>query len=461
VGGAGVILPYIDFMQNQRYAWYVTLVLMLCYTLSFLDRQILSLLVPQIKADLQLSDTWIGVLQGIPFAIFYALMGLPLGRVADFTNRRNLIAVCIAVWSVFTTSCAGARSFATLFLARMGVGIGEAGLNPSAFSILSDYFSKERLSAALSIFFIGNLLGSSMALIIGGTAVQAVTRQPQVTLPVLGTVASWRLTFLILGLPGLLFALLVLTVKEPSRTSLAQAAAGTDRLSLAETFRELGCRWQSVAGISLGFVFQAACNYGFSAWVPVYFQRVHGWSIGATGRALGSVILPWGCIGLYFGGWLSGHWQRRGVVDGPVRVAIPSAIGIILFLVPAMLMPSATWSLVLIGLGFFFLVLPMGTSSAALQLIFPNRMRAQVGALYLFILNLGGYSMGALMPGIFTDYLFGNPMKVGASIALTMTLGGIFMLVILSLSLRPYRRDYNHMHAATDFTDFTERSCPD
>jgi len=419
---------------------------MLCYTLSFVDRQILSLLVPFIKADLKINDTLVGLLQGFSFALFYAVMGLPLGRVADSANRRNLISLCIAFWSIFTSGCALARSYTTLFLARMGVGIGEAGLNPAAFSILSDLFPKERLGAALSVFYIGNMLGSSLALIVGGTAVQAVTRQPEIIVPLLGTIASWRLTFLILGLPGLLFALLVYTVKEPIRKNLARTAAGGTKFSMADTLTQIRSRWQSVLGISVGFVFQAACNYGFTAWVPTYFLRVHGWTIGQTGRALGFLILPFGVLGLYLGGWLSERWQKRGMVDAALLVGIPSAIGILLFLVPAMLMPSAEWSLVLIGPGFFFLVLPMGTAGAALQLIFPNQVRAQVSALYLFILNLGGLSLGPLLPGVFTDYLFKDPKMIGVSLALTMAVAAILMIVVISATRRPYREHYLKMN---------------
>ena len=432
--------------QSSNTAWYAALVLMLCYALSYVDRQILSLLVPFIKADLKINDTLVGLLQGFSFALFYAVMGLPLGRVADSANRRNLISISIAFWSVFTSGCALARSYMTLFLARMGVGIGEAGLNPAAFSILSDLFPKERLGAALSVFYIGNMLGSSLALIVGGTAVQAVTRQPEIIVPILGAIASWRLTFLILGLPGLLFAVLVFTVKEPIRKNLARTAAGATKLSIAETFAEIGSRWQSVVGISVGFVFQAACNYGFTAWVPTYFLRAHGWTIGQTGRALGFLILPFGVLGLYLGGWLSERWQKRGMVDAALLVGVPSAIGILLFLVPAMLMPSAAWSLALIGPGFFFLVLPMGTAGAALQLIFPNQVRAQVSALYLFILNLGGLTLGPLMPGVFADYLFKDPKMIGAGLSLTMAVAGVLMLVIILATRRPYRRDYRQMN---------------
>jgi len=426
-------------------AWHAVIVLMLCYALSYIDRQILPLLVPQIKADLGINDTLMGLLQGFSFALFYAVMGLPMGRIADRTNRRNLVSICIAFWSFFTAACAGARRYATLFLSLMGVGIGEAGLHPSAYSILSDYFEKERLGMAMSVYYMGQLLGSFLALTVGGTVVQIVSQKPDVTLPLLGSIASWRLTFLILGLPGLLFPLLLLTVREPVRKNMLRTSSGKEKLSLSETLAEVRKRWQSVAGISLGNVFHNACNFGFSAWVPTYFLRVHGWTIGKTGRALGFLVISFGCLGLWVGGYLSQRWQRRGLVDAPLRVAIPCAIGIVLFLVPAMLMPTAAWSLALIGPGLFCLVLPMGAVGAALTVIFPNQVRAQVSALYLFILNLGGLSLGPLLPGMFTDYLFKDQKMVGASIALTMAISGAIMLAIYLATLRPYRAHYQMM----------------
>lgn len=432
---------------SSAYAWYVAAVLTLCYTASFLDRQILSLLVGPIKQDLKISDTLVGLLQGFSFALFYAAMGLPLGRIADTTHRRNLISMCIAFWSLFTTVCSGARSYATFFLARMGVGIGEAGLNPAAFSILSDYFSKERLGAALSVFYLGQMLGSSLALVVGGTVVQSVTGHPEATVPILGKIASWRLTFLILGLPGLLLALLAFTVREPVRKNLARSAAGGTQLSVAESIDEIAKRWQSVLGVSLGFAFLAACIYGFSAWVPTYFLRVHGWTIGETGRALGFLILPFGWAGLCFGGWLSERWQKRGMIDAPLRVAIPSAVGIVAILAPAMLMRSAALSLALIGVGYFFLVLPLGTSAAALQAIVPNQVRAQVGALFLFILNLGGLTLGPLLPGVFADYLFCDPKMIGKGLAITLASSGVLLFVIISATRRPYHDHYRQMHA--------------
>jgi hypothetical protein len=277
-----------------------------------------------------------------------------------------------------------------------------------------------------------------------------VSKKPDLTLPVLGSIASWRLTFLILGLAGLLFPLLLLTIREPVRKNVLRTASGGEKLNLGETLAEVRKRWQTVAGVSLGFVFHAACLYGFTSWVPPYFLRVHGWDIGETGRALGALVIAFGCAGLYAGGYLSARWQRRGFVDAPLRVAIPCAIGIILFLAPAMLMPTAGWSLALIGPGVFCLVLPMGTVGAALTVIFPNQVRAQVSALYLFILNLGGLTLGPLLPGVFTDYLFKDQKMVGASYALTVAISGSIMLAIYLATLRPYRTHFRMMQKFAD-----------
>ncbi len=199
---------------------------MLCYALSLIDRQILSLLVGPLKRDLHISDTRIGLLQGFSFALFYTLAGLPLGRVADTRNRRNLITVGIIAWSVLTAACSAARNYWALFFTRMGVGVGEATLSPAAFSLIADYFPPGRLGVALSVYSMGIYIGSGLALIVGGTVVEGLAHRPELTLPILGTVASWRATFLVVGLPGFLIALLARTIREPQRRYLQRTADG-------------------------------------------------------------------------------------------------------------------------------------------------------------------------------------------------------------------------------------------
>jgi len=432
--------------SSSRYAWYVVFVLTGMYMFSFVDRQILSLLVPSIKRDLGVSDTQIGLLQGLAFALFYTFMGLPLGRLVDTRSRRNVIAVSIVVWSFFTSICAAAKGYFSLFLTRIGVGIGEAGLSPAAYSLISDYFPKERIGTAISVFYFGLFLGSSLALLVGGMAVDALARTPTITVPLLGAIASWRMTFLIVGLPGVLFSLLVFTIKEPIPRNLLVGAGGIPvKTSFREAFTQMRLRWQSVVGIPIGMIFQATCNYAVSNWVPVYFLRVHGWTATQTGKALALIMILFACSGMYLGGILSDRWQKKGVAEGPIRVALISAAGTFLFLTPATIVSDARLTLALLAVGMFLMSFPMGTSVAALQLIFPNQVRGQVAAMFLFFLNLGGMTMGPLLPGVFNDYLFHDEKMVGISLAITIGGASILMMLVFLMTVRPYRIHFKMM----------------
>jgi len=427
------------------YAWYVVFVLMICYTLSFIDRTILSLLVGPMRRELQISDTQVGLLQGLAFALFYTMCGLPLGHLADRYNRRNIIAIGILVWSAATALCAGARSFTSLFLARMGVGVGEAALSPAAFSLISDYFPKERLSAALSVYSMGVFIGSGLALMVGGLVVQAVTQLPPMDVFLLGEIAPWRFTFLAVGLPGVLVALLVYTIREPlRRNALRQQDGQAKRLSVGEAAAQLRMRWESVLGVSVGMGGQAMCTYAFTAWGPTFFQRLHGWSPAQTGRNLGLVILLTGCTGMYLGGALSDRWLKQGIREAPLKVGVLAAWATGFFFGVAFLVPGATagWTLGWLVPALFFLAFPIGSAYASLQLIFPNQVRGQVTALLLVIFNLIGLTLGPLLPGVLNDYVFEDGRMVGTSIALTVIGGSILMIILFRSIYAPYRRHH-------------------
>jgi MFS family permease len=437
--------------KSLRYAWYIVIVLTALYMLSFVDRTILSLLVGSIKRDLAISDTRIGLLQGLSFALFYTIMGMPLGRLADTRSRRNLIAASVIVWSLFTSACSAAKSFWSLFFTRIGVGVGEAGLSPAAYSLISDYFPPERLGVAISVYYMGVFLGSSLALLVGGIVVDTMSRIRTVTLPLLGTIASWRVTFLIVGLPGLLFATLVYTIKEPLRRNMLRSAQGdVSSLSFGQSLAQMRLRWQSLGGISLAMVFQSMANYALVSWGPTYFLRVHGWTPGQSGRALAVILLIAGCGGMYTGGRLSDRWQRRGLDEAPMRVMVIGATFTILLLPVGTLLSDVRWTLAFLFAGVFALALPMGISAAALQRIFPNQCRGVVSALYLFILNIGGQTFGPLLPGVFNDYLFHNGKMIGYSLSITMGGAAILMLLTLLASYRHYRAHYQMMAAVTN-----------
>ncbi len=431
------------------YAWYVVIVLMVCLTLSFIDRQILSLLVSPIKRDLGISDTRIGLLQGPAFALFYTFMGLPVGWLVDRYSRRTIIAAGVFFWSLMTAVCAVAGSFWSLFAARVGVGVGEATLGPAAMSLTSDYFPKEKLGGALSVYAMGIFIGSGLAMIVGGTVVGAVEGMPAVTLPVIGEIASWRLTFLIVGLPGVLVGLLVYTVREPLRRNLLRTAEGkASQLNLREVAREVMLRWRSVAGVCVALSAQAACNYAIFAWAPEYFLRVHGWGPRERGMALGVMTLTAGIAGMYAGGKLCDRWLRQGVHEAPLKVGVVGAVWAGIFFGLAMSMPDVTWLLLVMVPAQFFLALPVGSSYAALQLIFPNQLRGLVAALMAFTISIGGQSLGPFLPGVFNDYLFRDGNMVGWSLALTVALASIASAAMFRATYRTYRTHYAWIHEA-------------
>lgn len=441
----------VETRPGIAYAWYVVFALTAIYMLSFVDRQILGLLVAPMKRDLGLSDTKVGLLQGLAFGVFYTLVGLPLGRLADTHNRRNLIAAGVVAWSFFTSSCSVARSFFTLFLARMGVGVGEATLSPAAYSLISDYFPKDQLGTAISVYYMGVFFGSSLSLLVTGSVLDALSHTPFITIPLLGTIAAWRVVFLVVGLPGVLFALLIYTVREPLRRDLLRTAQNQAvTLSLGQAWAEIGKRAKTVTGLSIGAVFQAAPTYAITFWIPTFFQRTHHWTPGQSGRALAAILLTFGCVGMYVGGRWSDRWQRRGAPEGPSRVGVICGIGALLLMAPATLLPDARWTLFLMAPGMFFLALPMGTTAAALQHIFPNQVRGLVSSLFLFVLNLGGLSIGPLMPGLLNDRLFHNEKMVGPSIAITVGVSAVLMIAGFWYSIRPYRRDYRIMEQASN-----------
>jgi MFS family permease len=431
-------------------AWYALFVLTVCYTLSYVDRQIIAFLIDPLKQELQISDTQIGLLQGIAFALFYTFFGLPMGWFADRFSRRNIVAIGVFVWSLMTALSSLARSFSTLALARMGVGVGEATMNPCAFSMISDYFPKERLSTALSVYMMGIQIGAGLALIIGGVVVHAITQMPPLEIAGFGTVSPWRLTFLAVGLPGLLITLLVFTIKEPTRRSVLRDAEGkTEHLPLGVALRAVLQKWQSVFGIALMIGCQALCNYTLLGWGPAFFERVHGWPRSQIGLTLGVITLTSGCLGLICGGRLADRWQRQNVTDGTLRVGLISLIGVGILLPTAMLWPQASQTVMTLIVAVFFIGLPIGCAYAALQYIFPNQMRGVASAIVLFVVNFTGLGLGSLLPGLLNDRFFQNPLKVGQSIAMTAAIASCIGIVVVLVTLKPYRRHYAEMRAIT------------
>ena len=430
----------IDTGYRPAHAWYAVGVLVLAYTFSFIDRQILGLLVTPIKRDLGIGDFEVGLLGGLAFALFYTFLGLPIGRLADRHNRRNIIAIGIAVWSVMTAVCGLAKSFGGLFLARMGVGVGEAALSPPAYSLIADMFPPEKLARALSVYSTGIFIGSALAYILGASVVQIVADAPPILLPVLGEIHAWQLTFFIVGLPGLLVALLMLTVREPARKTGHDASRSPgDTVPLREVVAFLRAGKGTFGAHFAGFSMLAVFGYGTAMWIPEFINRSHGWAIYDAGYAYGFLILVFGISGVLLGGVFSDWLRQRGRTDAYMRVVMLAACAMAPCAILFPLVGSEVIMLLLLALVVFFGAMPAGVAAAALQSVTPNHMRAQVSALYLFFANLIGMGVGPGLVGFFTDYVLFDPGKLNIALSLTAMATVPVAAIILMLGLKPFR----------------------
>ena len=421
------------------YSWYVVIILMIAYTFSFIDRQILALLVEPIKADLGFSDTQVSLLYGLAFAVFYTTLGLPIARLADASNRRNLIAVGILLWSAMTAVCGMVRTFPGLFMARVGVGVGEAALSPAAYSMIGDYFPRHQLGRALSVYGTGIFVGAGLAIIIGGQVVSSVASSPDITLPFIGTIRPWQLTFMIVGLPGVLItAVLLATVREPVRLGrISQNSSGAVPLSEAISFIRQHLRLFSGHFLSFGFISLSA--YAMSSWTPTWLIRVQQWTPAEVAWKYGPIVLVFGTAGILTGGFISDRLLKKGRSDAPIITALVAALLMIIPSGTATLSDNPTVFLPLICLATLLLSVPFGIAVAALQMVTPNELRALLGALYLFTINLLGLAVGPTAVAITTDYVFADPMAVGKSIALIAAISTSVAVVFYLLTLRPFR----------------------
>ncbi|MBC6403416.1 MAG: MFS transporter [Hyphomonadaceae bacterium] len=430
------------------YSWYIVAVLMLAYLLSYVDRSILSLLVGPIRADLSLSDTQLSLLHGFAFALFYATLGFPLGRMADNRNRKNIITGGISVWSLFTAACGLANNFWQLFLTRMGVGVGEAALNPSAYSIISDRFPKHLLARALSTYVMGTYMGFGMAFVVGGLVVQAVTATPTMEIPVLGEVYTWQLAFFYVGFPGLLVALLVyLTVREPARKGLAAGVHDGKAVPIRDVIRFVFLNRRTFICHLAGFSLTGILVNGLVLWTPSFFQRTYGMPVTEAGVTYGLILLVFGPLGIFSGGVVSDWIDRKGPAGGSFKTA---AGFVALAITPAILsplMPTATLAFVFIAVLVFASSAPWGVAVSAIQQITPNEMRGQVSALYLFVVNLIGIGFGPTIVALLTDRVFNDDALLRYSMVSVGAGAAILASFILFLGVGAFRR--SAQHAAT------------
>lgn len=418
-------------------AWYAVGALTLVYVFSFIDRQILNLLVKPIRRDLAISDTQMSLLMGFSFAVFYTFFGIVMGKIADTRSRRGLIAAGFVLWSALTAGCGLARNYAQMLLLRMGIGVGEAALSPAAYSLITDYFPPNRLATAISVYSMGIYIGTGLAYLLGSVVISLASSQAIWDLPLIGATRPWQVIFFIVGLPGVLLALLMATIPEPDRTGgnrLPRASA-----TLGDFWRYVRMNRATFLCHNIGFALLSFSSYGTSAWLPAYFTRHFGWDASRIGLWFGAIVMVCGTLGIVAGGWIADWMRERGYRDATMRVGL---LVCLLWVPPgltAFLVDSPGWSLAALAVAQFFTSAPFGVAPAAIQQMAPANLRGQASAVYLFVINLIGLGLGPTAVALATDYLFADDNAVGYSLLLVTGLAHAVSGLLLWRGLAPFR----------------------
>lgn len=426
---------------SRRQAWYAVAIFACALMVNFLDRGILTLLVEPIKRDLGLSDTQVSLLMGFAFICFYMLVGLPIARLVDSRSRRLIIGIGIATWSGMTALCGFAQNFWQLFAFRVGVGVGEACNGPATYSMLADLFPREQLARAIAVLNFGFVGGTGIALIIGGTVIHLISNTPEVTLPLVGTLRSWQVTFFIVGLPGLIVAALMATVREPARRGCmvrGSNEAGRPALSVREVLRYLHAERRAYGPMFLGLALKSVLAFGSAMWVPTFFMRTYGWSATKIGLIQGTLLLVIAPFGLIAGSMLSEWFSRRGFDDAHLRVVLLSSAVLVPGSIIFPLMPDPYLALAVMSVNSFVAMLVPAPQNAALQIITPNEMRGQVTALFLFIFNVVGFGLGPTFVAVFTDFVFGDEAQLRYAMVAASAIIGPLAALVIWIGLKPY-----------------------
>ncbi|WP_422059693.1 MFS transporter [Sphingopyxis sp.] len=405
------------------YGYYIVVLLMLAYMLSFLDRVLISLLVEPIRTEFGLGDTEIGLLVGFGFVLFYTVLGVPFGAAADRTNRRNLIVFGLVGWSLATAGSGLVAGFGGLLLMRALVGVGEATLSPAALSTIADRFPPERLGFAISIYSSGVVLGGGLAMGFGGMIAEWAART-SIDIPGWGMIEGWRLAMLLVGLLGLPLALLLLaTMREAPRNDGGRPVPGFGEL-LATMRRHRA----AFATVFIGYGCAVISAYIPLLWGPALLAREHAMGPAEIGLALGVVVGVCGFAGVLTGGILSDRLARRGTVHAPVLLVLATLPPQFLALGTAYLSANTRWVLILLGLGTFLSSILGGLQATTVQLLTPAAMRGRAMAIYLLVVTLLGMGLGPLVIGMLSDHVFGTlPASLATTSAVSLALAAVIL----------------------------------
>lgn len=426
--------------KSITYAWYVVILSMFAYIFSYVDRQILVLMIEPIKADLNLTDTQFSLLHGLAFSLFYAFMGLPIAYLADKFSRPKIIAAGVIFWSLATAACGLSKNFIHLFLARMGVGVGEAALSPAAYSMFSDLFTKDKLGKAVGIYSIGSFIGGGCAFLVGGYVISLLKDAAFIDVPLFGLMKAWQVAFIIVGLPGVIIGILfLLTVRDPQRKGQKLDANGNiAKVGYTDSFKFIKKHKKTFTCHYLGFTFYAMALFCVMSWSPAFYMRHYGLSPVETGYMLGTILLIANTSGVFFAGWLTDYFTRKGRRDSAMYTGYLGGLGILLPIISYTMVDSLWLSVTIFTIAMFFASFPMPTSTAAMQIVAPNQLRAQISAIFLLISNLIGLGIGTTLVALITDKVFGDTQMVGYSIAIVGGVAALLTIILLKTGCKHF-----------------------
>lgn len=435
-------VPVEEFANSsRRYAWYVAGLLTVTQIVSYIDRFLPSLLIQPIKNDLGLTDFQVGLLLGPAFGIFYVFVGIPIGWLADRRSRRAILSIGISVWCAMTAAAGLVHGFVPLFIARLGVGLGEATVAPCSISLISDYFPRSKRNRALSLFMAGTFLGAGAAFLFGGPIVHLIATLPPLQLPGIGSLASWQMSFLIIGVPGFALALLMYTIREPIRQD--QVVAGLDadpagHTSLRAAFAFIFQRWKAFGALFVGSA--AVVTMGSLVfWNVALFERVWQWNVREAGIATGLLFLVGGTVGTLLGVRITNRWIAAGHKHATLKALWTGlAIGVPGFVLYPV-MPSAELAIVALLFAFIGQAISAAAGPATLTLIAPGQIKSQAVAIYYLAIGIAGQLLGPLPVGLMTD-LFGDPADIRYAMTIQAAAVGSLALVLVAAGLGAYRR---------------------